>query len=137
MNDNQLTTKDMFEILRSDISDFKTQVASDISDLKTQVASDILEVKTQVASDILEVKTQVASDILEVKTQVASDISEVKTEILGVRSDIRALDDRLRRVEETVAGTKAVATYQRQLVDWLFRIAAVIGVGGALKAFLS
>lgn len=93
VNDNQLTTKDMFEILRSDIS--------------------------------------------EVKTQVASDISEVKTEISGVRSDIRALDDRLRRVEETVAGTKAVATYQRQLVDWLFRIAAVIGVGGALKAFLS
>ena len=115
VNDNQLTTKDMFEILRSDIS----------------------EVKTQVASDISEVKAQVASDILDLKTQVASDISEVKTEISGVRSDIRALDDRLRRVEETVAGTKAVATYQRQLVDWLFRIAAVIGVGGALKAFLS
>ena len=115
MNDNQLTTKDMFEILRSDISEVKAQVASDISELKTQVASDISEVKTQVASDI----------------------SEVKTEISGVRSDIRALDDRLRRVEETVAGTKAVATYQRQLVDWLFRIAAVIGVGGALKAFLS
>ena len=108
MNDSQLTTKDMFEILRSDISEFKTQVASDISEFKTQVASDISELKTQVASDIS-----------------------------GVRSDIQALDDRLRRVEETVAGTKAVATYQRQLVDWLFRIAAVIGVGGALKAFLS
>ena len=93
VNNNQLTTKDMFEILRSDISDLKTQVASDISDLKTQISD--------------------------------------------VRSDIHALDDRLRRVEETVAGTKAVATYQRQLVDWLFRIAAVIGVGGALKAFLS
>ena len=93
VNDNQLTTKDMFEILRSDISDLKTQVASDISDLKTQISD--------------------------------------------VRSDIHALDDRLRRVEETVAGTKAVTTYQRQLVDWLFRIAAMIGVGGALKAFLS
>jgi len=126
VNDNQLTTKDMFEILRSDISEVKTQMASDIS-----------EVKAQVASDISDLKAQVASDISEVKTQVASDISEVKTEISGVRSDIRALDDRLRRVEETVAGTKAVATYQRQLVDWLFRIAAVIGVGGALKAFLS
>lgn len=89
MNDNQLTTKDMFEILRSDISDLKTQVASDISDLKTQISD--------------------------------------------VRSDIHALDDRLRRVEETVAGTKAVATYQRQLVDWLFRIAAVIGVGGGTQ----
>ena len=71
MNHNQLTTKDMFEILRSDISEFKAQVASDISELKTQVASDIS----------------------------------------NVRSDIQALDDRLRRVEETVAGTKAVATY--------------------------
>ena len=69
MNDNQLTTKDMFEILRSDISDLKAQVASDIS--------------------------------------------EVKTQISDVRSDIQALDDRLRRVEETVAGTKAVATYQK------------------------
>ena len=115
MNDNQLTTKDMFEILRSDISELKTQVASDVSELKTQVASDISELKTQVASDV----------------------SELKTQISDVRSDIHALDDRLRRVEETVAGTKAVATYQRQLVDWLFRIAAVIGVGGALKAFLS
>ncbi|RKU16938.1 hypothetical protein C6500_17090 [Candidatus Poribacteria bacterium] len=93
MNDDQLTTKDMFEILRADISDLKVQVASDIS--------------------------------------------EVKAQISDVRSDIHALDDRLRSVEETVAGTKAVATYQRQLVDWLFRIAAVIGVGGALKAFLS
>ena len=97
MNDNQITTKDMFEILRSDIS---------------------------------EVKSQLSSDISEVKSQLSSDISEV-------RSDIHALDDRLRKVEEAVAGTKAVATYQKQLVDWLFRIAAVIGVGGAIKAFFS
>ena len=86
MNDDQLTTKDMFEILRSDISEFKAQVAADIA---------------------------------------------------AVRSDLHALDERLRRVEETVAGTKAVATYQKQIVDWLFRVAALIGVGGAVKAFLS
>ena len=104
MNDNQITTKDMFEILRSDIS---------------------------------EVKSQISSDISEVKSQISSDISEVKSQISEVRSDIHALDDRLRKVEEAVAGTKAVATYQKQLVDWLFRIAAVIGVGGAIKAFFS
>ena len=86
MNDDQLTTKDMFEILRSDISEFKAQVAADIA---------------------------------------------------AVRSDIHGIDDRLRRVEETVAGTKAVATYQKQIVDWLFRIAALIGVGGAVKAFFT
>ena len=86
MNDDQLTTKDMFEILRSDISEFKAQVAADIA---------------------------------------------------AVRSDLHALDERLRRVEETVAGTKAVTTYQKQIVDWLFRVAALIGVGGAVKAFLS
>ena len=82
MNENQLTTKDMFEILRS--------------------------------------------DILEVKSQVSE-----------VRSDIQALDDRLRNVEAAVAGTKAVATYQNRLIDWVFRIAAMIGVGGAIKAFFS
>ena len=82
MSENQLTTKDMFEILRS--------------------------------------------DILEVKSQVSE-----------VRSDIQALDDRLRNVEAAVAGTKAVATYQNRLIDWVFRIAAMIGVGGAIKAFFS
>ena len=51
MNENQLTTKDMFEILRS--------------------------------------------DILEVKSQISD-----------VRSDIQALDDRLRNVEASVAGRK-------------------------------
>lgn len=82
MHENQLTTKDMFEILRS--------------------------------------------DILEVKSQISE-----------VRSDIQALDDRLRNVEAAVAGTKAVATYQNRLIDWVFRIAAMIGVGGAVKAFFS
>ena len=82
MSENQLTTKDMFEILRS--------------------------------------------DILEVKSQVSE-----------VRSDIQALDDRLRNVEAAVSGTKAVATYQNRLIDWVFRIAAMIGVGGAIKAFFS
>ena len=82
MNENQLTTKDMFEILRS--------------------------------------------DILEVKSQISD-----------VRSDIQALDDRLRNVEASMAGTKAVATYQNRLIDWIFRIAAMIGVGGAIKAFFS
>ena len=82
MNENQLTTKDMFEILRS--------------------------------------------DILEVKSQISD-----------VRSDIQALDDRFRNVEAAVAGTKAVATYQNRLIDWIFRIAAMIGVGGAIKAFFS
>ena len=67
MNENQLTTKDMFEILRS--------------------------------------------DILEVKSQISD-----------VRSDIQALDDRLRNVEAAVTGTKAVATYQNRLVDWIFRM---------------
>lgn len=131
MNDNQITTKDMFEILRADILEVKAQVSSDISDVKTQVASDISDVK----ADISDVKAQVSADISDVKAQVSSDISEVKSQIGDVRSDIHALDDRLRRVEETVAGTKAVATYQKQLVDWLFRIAAVIGVGGAVKVF--
>ena len=82
INENQITTKDMFEILRS--------------------------------------------DILEVKSQISD-----------VRSDIQALDDRLRNVEAAVAGTRAVATYQNRLIDWVFRIAAVIGVGGAIKAFFS
>lgn len=66
-----------------------------------------------------------------------SDILEVKSQISDVRSDIQALDDRLRNVEAAVAGTRAVATYQNRLIDWVFRIAAVIGVGGAIKAFFS
>lgn len=33
MNDNQITTKDMFEILRSDISEVKSQISEVRSDL--------------------------------------------------------------------------------------------------------
>ena len=94
MNNESITTKEMFELLRSDIQ-------SQSSELKAQ-------------------------------------ITELKAEIADVRSDIQSLGERLRNVETAVAGTAAVATYKKKiLIDWSFRIAAAIGVGGAIKAFLS
>ena len=73
----------------------------------------------------------------ELKAQIADVRSELKAEITEVRSDVQSLGDRLRNVETAVAGTTAVATYKKTLlIDWLFRIAATIGVGGAIKAFL-
>ena len=63
--------------------------------------------------------------------QTSTEITDVRSEISGVRSDIQSLDDRLRNVETAVAGTTAVATYKKTLlIDWLFRIAATVGVGG-------
>ena len=94
MNNGTITTKEMFELLRSDIQ-------NQSSELKAQ-------------------------------------ITELKADIADVRSDIQSLDDRLRNVETAVAGTTAVATYKKTLlIDWSFRIAAAIGVVGAIKAFLS
>ena len=105
MNDDTITTKEMFELLRSDIKNQSSEIKAEITELKTQIA-----------------------DVR----------SELKAEIADVRSDIQSLDDRLRNVETAVAGTTAVATYKKKiLIDWSFRIAAAIGVGGAIKAFLS
>ena len=93
MNNDTITTKEMFELLRSDIQ-------NQSSELKAQ-------------------------------------ITELKADIADVRSDIQSLDDWLRNVETAVAGTTAVATYKKTLlIDWSFRIAAAIGVVGAIKAFL-
>ena len=104
MNDDTITTKEMFELLRSDIQNQSSELKAQITDLK--------------------------ADISDVRSELKADISDV-------RSDIQSLDDRLRNVETAVAGTTAVATYKKTLlIDWLFRIAATIGVGGAIKAFL-
>ena len=90
MNEDQITTLDMFKLLREDIKSFESRI---VSDMQNQFSE--------------------------------------------IRADIHALDERLRKVEETVAGKKAVSTFQKTLMDWLFRIAAAVGVGGAIKAFFS
>lgn len=89
-------------------------------------------------SDIKNQSSEIKAEITELKAQIADVRSELKAEITDVRSDIQSLDDRLRNVETAVAGTTAVATYKKTLlIDWSFRIAAAIGVVGAIKAFLS
>ncbi|MXY29413.1 DUF1664 domain-containing protein [Candidatus Poribacteria bacterium] len=88
-------------------------------------------------ADIQNQSSELKGQITGLKTQIAEVRSELKTDIADVRSDIQSLDDRLRNVETAVAGTTAVATYKKTLIDWLFRIAAAVGVGGAIKAFLS
>ena len=80
--------------------------------------------------------TELKAQIADVRSEMKDQSSELKAEIADVRSDIQSLDDRLRNVETAVAGTTAVATYKKTLIDWLFRIAAAVGVGGAIKAFL-
>ena len=111
MNNDTITTKEMFELLRSDIQ-------NQSSELKTQL-------------------TELKAEISDVRSDMKNQSSELKAEIADVRSDIQSLEGRLRNVETAVAGTAAVATYKKTLIDWLFRIAAAIGVGGAIKAFLS
>ena len=86
MNDDQITTLDMFKLLREDIKSLESRLVMDMQD---------------------------------------------------IQSDIQSLEARLRNVEEAVAGKKAVSTFQKTLMDWLFRIAAAVGVGGAIKAFFS
>ena len=140
MNDNTITTKEMFELLRSDIqnqsSELKAQIADVKSDMQTQVA-DIQTQITDVKSDIQTQITDVKAQITDVKSDMQTQIADVKTQIVDVRSDTQSIDDRLRNVEAAVAGTTAVSTYKKTLVDWLFRIAAAVGVGGAIKAFFS
>ncbi|MYB93580.1 hypothetical protein F4054_03130 [Candidatus Poribacteria bacterium] len=111
MNNDTITTKEMFELLRSDIKNQSSKLKAQITELKAQIA--------------------------DVRSDMKDQSSELKAEIADVRSDIQSLDDRLRNVETAVAGTTAVAMYKKTLIDWLFRIAAAVGVGGAIKAFLS
>ena len=122
MNDDTITTKEMFELLRSDIQNQSSELKAQITDLK---------------AEITEVRSDMKNQSSELKTQITEVRSDLKAEISDVRSDIQSLDDRLRNVETAVAGTTAVATYKKTLIDWLFRIAAAVGVGGAIKAFLS
>ena len=111
MNNDTITTKEMFELLRSDIKNQSSELKEQITELK--------------------------AEITDVRSDMKSQSSELKEQITDVRSDIQSLGDRLRNVETAVAGTTAVATYKKTLIDWLFRIAAAVGVGGAIKAFLS
>ena len=97
MNDEKITTLDMFQLLREDIKASEARIQAGIHLLREDVQQQFSE----------------------------------------VRSDIHGLDGRLRKVEEAVAGKKAVATFQKTIVEWLFRIAAAVGLGGAIKAFLS
>ena len=122
MNDGTITTKEMFELLRSDIQNQSSEVKTQITELKAEIA---------------DVRSDMKNQSSELKAQIAEVRSELKAEIADVRSDIQSLGDRLRNVETAVAGTTAVATYKKTLIDWLFRIAAAVGVGGAIKAFLS
>jgi len=126
MNDNTITTKEMFELLRSDIQNQSSELKAQITELK----SEITDVRSELKSDIADARSELKAEITDVR-------SELKSDIADARSDIQSLSDRLRNVETAVAGTTAVATYKKTLIDWLFRIAAAVGVGGAIKAFLS
>ena len=133
MNNDTITTKEMFELLRSDIQNQSSELKAQITELKT----DIADVRSELKADIADVRSELKADIADVRSELKAEITEVRSDISGVRSDIQSLDDRLRNVETAVAGTTAVATYKKTLIDWLFRIAAAVGVGGAIKAFLS
>ena len=91
MNNDTITTKEMFELLRADIKNQSSELKTDITELKTQIA----DVRSELKADIADVR------------------SELKADIADVRSDIQSLDDRLRNVETSVAGTTAVATYKK------------------------
>ncbi len=129
MNNGTITTKEMFELLRSDIQNQSSELKAQITELKSEISD--------VRSDMKNQFSELKSEISDVRSELKSEITDVRSEIAGVRSDIQSLDDRLRNVETAVAGTAAVATYKKTLIDWLFRIAAAVGVGGAIKAFLS
>ena len=129
MNDDTITTKEMFELLRSDIQNQSSELKAQITDLKAEISD--------VRSDMKNQSSELKAEISDVRSELKEEITDVRSEISGVRSDLQSLDDRLRNVETAVAGTTAVATYKKTLIDWLFRIAAAVGVGGAIKAFLS
>ena len=104
MNNGTITTKEMFELLRSDIQNQSSELKAQITDLK---------------ADISDVRLELKSEISDVRSELKSEITDVRSEISDVRSDIQSLDDRLRNVETAVAGTTAVATYKKTLIDWL------------------
>jgi len=107
MNDNTITTKEMFELLRSDIQNQSSELKAQITELK----SEITDVRSELKSDIADARSELKAEITDVR-------SELKSDIADARSDIQSLSDRLRNVETAVAGTAAVATYKKTLIDW-------------------
>ena len=95
MNDDTITTKEMFELLRSDIQNQSSELKAQITDLKAEITDARSDLKAQIS---------------DVRSELKAEISDVRSEISDVRSDIQSLDDRLRNVETAVAGTTAVAT---------------------------
>ena len=77
MNDEKITTLDMFQLLREDIKSSEARLLADTQKIREDIKS-----------------------------------SEAR-----LLSDIHALEDRLRKVEEAVAGKKAVTTFQKTLMD--------------------
>lgn len=76
-------------------------------------------------------------EIKSVREKIKESETRLRGKIQHPREDVQSIDRRLRVVEDAVAGKKAVSTFQRTLMDWLFRVAAAVGVGGAIKAFFS
>ena len=133
MNDDTITTREMFELLRSDIQNQSSDLKAEIADVKSDMQNQSSDLKAEIAN----VRSELKAEIADVRTELKAEIANVKTEIADVKTEIQSVEDRLRNVETAVAGTAAVATYKKTLIDWLFRIAAAVGVGGAIKAFLS
>lgn len=63
-------------------------------------------------------------DIKSSEARLLADMQKIREDIKSsearLLSDIHGLEDRLRKVEEAVAGEKAVTTFQKTLMDWLF-----------------
>ena len=107
MNDEKITTLDMFQILREEMKLMRDEIKSVRDEMKS------------------------------VREEIKESETRLRGEIQHLREDVQSIDRRLRVVEDAVAGKKAVSTFQKTIMDWLFRVAAAVGVGGAIKAFFS
>ncbi len=84
--------------------------SGNISELRTEVRTDIAELRTEVQTDIAELRTELHTDIAELRTELRHEIGglriEMRTEIKAQSDQIKALQQRVARIEGLLEGMR-------------------------------
>lgn len=129
MNDENITTVEILQMIRDEIKSVHEEVKS----VRTEMRDEIKSVRDEVKS----VRDEVQRKIKSVRDEIRESETRTSAEIQRLRKGLQGMDNRLRAVEDSAAGREAVSTFQENLGEWSFRVAAAIGLGGAIKMFFS
>ena len=89
---------------RTDMAGLRTELRADVAELRTELRTDVAESRTELRADIAGLRTELRADMAELRTELRADMAELRTEIVEVRRDLRALAERVARIEGALTG---------------------------------